>query len=71
MNMADTPTRRQYDGWTCDCDAARSPRHRWRATKNTRLGQYELFSSSDAGQIIHRCGGYDTDGGTLYSENLY
>lgn len=24
-----------------------------------------------AGQIIHRCGGDTTDGGTLYSENLY
>jgi hypothetical protein len=24
-----------------------------------------------AGQILHRCGGDDTDGGTLYSENLY
>lgn len=24
-----------------------------------------------AGQIIHRCGGDDRNGGTLYSENLY
>lgn len=24
-----------------------------------------------AGQIIRRCGGDDTDGGTLYSENIY
>ena len=24
-----------------------------------------------AGQILKRCGGDDTDGGTLYSENLY
>lgn len=24
-----------------------------------------------AGQILYRCGGDDSDGGTLYSENLY
>lgn len=24
-----------------------------------------------AGQILYRCGGDDTNGGTLYSENLY
>ena len=27
--------------------------------------------ASNAGQIIHRVGGDDRDGGTLYSENLY
>jgi hypothetical protein len=52
MNMANIPTKRVYDGWTCDFDETRAVKRRWRATKNTRLGTYELYSSSDAGLRI-------------------
>jgi hypothetical protein len=52
MNMADIPTKRVYDGWTCDHDESRPPKRRWRATKNTRFGTYELFSSSESGLRI-------------------
>lgn len=36
------------------------------------LSRTEAWKVAEAaGQIIRRCGGDDTDGGTLYSENLY
>lgn len=36
------------------------------------LNRQEAWKVAEAaGQILYRCGGDDSDGGTLYSENLY
>jgi hypothetical protein len=40
--------------------------------KGNFLSRTEAWKVAEAAvQIIRRCGGDDTDGGTLYSENLY
>jgi len=40
--------------------------------KGAFLSRTEAWEVAEAaGQIIRRCGGDETDGGTLYSENLY
>lgn len=40
--------------------------------KGNFLNRTDAWSVAEAaGQIIRRCGGDDSNGGTLYSENLY
>ena len=51
----------------------------WSGAEQGFVDQYGVFLSRttawqiafDGGQIVRRCGGDTTDGGTLYSENLY
>ena len=48
----------------------------WKQGFIDRMGQFHTRTDAwkiaqEANQIIRRCGGDDTDGGTLYSENLY
>lgn len=68
---------RHWDGWMYEQRGQVTPG--WKTAEQGFIDQRGQFLTRTqawviaeaAGQIIHRCGGDEAEGGTLYSENLY